>query len=68
MNIAAPGALAHRLQNPNGCKGAPKWLKGSGKVFGRSRQLLLNKGFDPNTPSMRKVDNEEEKKRGGTRK
>ena len=24
------------------------------KVFGRSRQLLLNKCFDPSTPSMRK--------------
>ena len=23
-------------------------------VFGRSRQLLLNKFFDPSTPSMRK--------------
>ena len=25
-------------------------------VFGRSHQLLLNKFFDPSTPSMRKVD------------
>ena len=24
------------------------------KVFGRSKQLLLNKFFDPSTPSMRK--------------
>jgi len=32
------------------------------KVFGRSRQLSLNKFFDPSTPSMRKVDDGEEKK------
>ena len=25
-----------------------------GKVFGRSKQLSLNKFFDPSTPSMRK--------------
>ena len=31
------------------------------QVFGRSRQLLLNKFFDPSTPSMRKgCDGEEE--------
>ena len=32
------------------------------KVFGRSKQLLLNKFFDPSTPSMRKVDDGEKKK------
>ena len=26
------------------------------KVFGRSRQILVNNFFDPRTPSMRKVD------------
>ena len=34
-------------------------------VFGCSRQLFLNKFFDPSTPSMRKVDDgekEEEEK------
>ena len=31
-------------------------------VLGRSRQLSLNKFFDPSTPSMRKVDDGEEKK------
>ena len=30
-------------------------------VLGRSRQLLLNKYFDPSTPFMRKVDNGEKK-------
>ena len=31
---------------------------------GHSKQISLNKFFDPNTPSMRKVDNgEKEKKR-----
>ena len=33
------------------------------KVFRRAHQLLLNKFFDPSTPSMRKVDDGEEKKR-----
>ena len=31
------------------------------QVLGRSRQLSLNKFFDPSTPSMRKVDDGEEK-------
>ena len=32
-------------------------------VFGRSRQLSLNKFFDPSTPSMRKVDDGEKKRK-----
>ena len=28
------------------------------QVYGRSRQLSLNKFLDPSTPSMRKVDEE----------
>ena len=32
------------------------------QVLGRSRQLSLNKFFDANTPSMRKVDDGEKKK------
>ena len=32
------------------------------QVFGRFRQLSLNKFFDPSTPSMRKVEGREEKK------
>ena len=31
--------------------------------FGHSKQLSLNKFFDPSTPSMRKVDNGEEKRK-----
>ena len=31
--------------------------------MGRSRQLSLNKFFDPSTPSMRKVDDGEEKEK-----
>ena len=31
-------------------------------VFGHSKQLSLNKLFDPNTPSMRKVDDGEKNK------
>ena len=37
-------------------------------VFGRSKQLSLNKFFDPSTPSMRKGRDggkKQEKKRGG---
>ena len=33
------------------------------QVFGRSRHLLLNKFFDPSTPSMRKVDDGEKKRK-----
>ena len=32
------------------------------KVFGCSKQLLLNKYFDPSTPSMRKGESRERKK------
>ena len=32
------------------------------KVFGHSKQLSLNKFFDPSTLSMRKVDDGEKKK------
>jgi len=45
------------------------------KVFGRSRQLSLNKFFDPSTPSMINADDGEKRKKrkyqpsgaGGTR-
>ena len=33
------------------------------QIFGRSKQLSPNKFFDPSTPSMRKVDDGEKKKR-----
>ena len=41
---------------------------GSGKVstrrfFGRFHRLSLNEFFDPSTPSMRKVDSREEKRK-----
>ena len=61
-SLAAPGALAQRLERRTACQWAPKWPTGSG-VLGRSRQLLLNKFFDPSTPSMRKVDDGEEKRK-----
>ena len=32
-------------------------------TFGRSCQLMLNKFFDPTTPSMRKVDDRGKKKK-----
>ena len=37
-------------------------------VLGRSRQLSLNKFFDPSTPSMRKVDDGEKRKKKKRRK
>ena len=55
----------------NGHQGAPKWPSGCGKMSlplkERSKQLLLNKFFDPSTPSMREGCNRE-KKNGGKRK
>ena len=60
-------ALLHCLQNPKWTQGAPKIADGVWKVvylevFGHSKQLLLNKYFDPSTPSMRKVDDGEKKR------
>ena len=46
------------------CENVKEYHPGSGKgIFGPSRQLSINKYFDLSTPSMRKVDNEEKKKR-----
>ena len=64
----SPPAMPHRLQNPIWLPGGPKMVNRVWKgvypwVFGRSKQLLLNKFFDPSTPSMRKVDDGEEKKK-----
>ena len=72
----SPPATPHRLQNPKRPPGGPKiadgvWKDGNPKVFGRSKQLLLNKFFDPSTPSLRKGSNGGEKKgkiRGEKRK
>ena len=51
--------MPHRLQNPKWPPGGPKMADGDWKgvyllVFGHSKQLSLNKFFDPSTPSMRK--------------
>merc|ERR1712030_305998 len=48
--------------------GAPKMADGVWKgvqpqVIGHFKQLLLNKFFDPSTPSMRKVDDGEKEKK-----
>ena len=52
-----------------GCQNGRKGLNmGVPPGFGRSRQLSLNKFLDPNTPSMRKVDDREKKKRKEKRK
>ena len=64
----SPPATPHHLQNPIWPPGGPKVADGVWKgvyplVFGRSRQLSLNKFFDPSTPSMRKVDNGKEKRK-----
>ena len=65
------GALAHRLQrlkNPKWPPLGPKMADGVyPQVFGRSKQLLMNKFFDPSTPSMRK-GRDGEKKNGGGKK
>ena len=37
----------------------------SGRVFWGNRKLLLNKLFDPSTPSIKKVDDGEMRKTGG---
>ena len=55
----SPPATPHRLQHPKWPPGSPKMADGAWKgvypyVFGRSKQLSLNKFFDPSTPSMRK--------------
>ena len=60
ISLAAPGALADRLQRRTACK--TKMADGVWKGFG-NRQLLLNKFSDPSTPSMRKVDNGEKKEK-----
>merc|ERR1711954_295461 len=61
-----PPATPHCLQNPKWPPGGPKMAEGVWKgvypkVFGRSRQLSLNKFFDPSTPSMRKGRDGEKK-------
>ena len=61
----SPPATPHRLQNPKWTAGDPKMAIGVWKgvyplVFGRSKQLSLNKVSDPSTPSMRKVDDKVE--------
>ena len=39
------------------------WKSVYPEVFGYSKQLLLNKFFDSSTPSMRKVNDGEKKKK-----
>ena len=59
-SLAAPGALAHRLQrlqNPKWPPVAPKmadgvWKGVQPKVIGHFKQLSLNNFFDPSTPSI----------------
>ena len=63
-SLAAKGALAHCLLRRTACKSnmaarGPKmadgvWNSVYPMVYGRSKELLLNKFFDPSTPSMRK--------------
>ena len=44
------------------------WKSVYPQVFGRSKQLSLNKFFDPSTPSMRKGRDGEKKKKNGGKK
>ena len=65
-SLAVPGALAHclqRLQNPKWPPGGPKMAEGVWKGFWCSKQLLLNKFFGLSTPSMRKGNSGEQRKR-----
>ena len=62
----SPPATPHSLHNPKRPLGGPKmavevWKGLYPQDFGCSCQLSRNKFFDPITPSMRKVDDEEEK-------
>ena len=63
------GALALRLQRRNAAPPAKSkmadgvWKGVYPQIFGHSKQLLLNKFFDPSTPSMRKVDDREKKRK-----
>ena len=57
----SPPATPHRLQNPKCPPGGPKMADGVW-VFGRSRQLSLNKFFDTSTLSMRKVEHGDKKR------
>ena len=69
-SLAAPGALAHRLQRRIACKiqnghqGPPKWPTGSGNVsiprfLGAPVNFHKIFFFDLSTPSMRKGDDGE---------
>ena len=57
-NAAPPAKSKMAARGPKMAEGV---LKG-----GRSKQLLLNKFFDPSTPSMRKVDDGGKKMGGKT--
>ena len=48
------------MEPQNGLRGLERGLP---LGLGRSRQLSLNKFFDPSTPSMRKVDDGEKRKK-----
>ena len=68
-SIEAQGALSDHLQHhtafkiQNSYQGPPKGVYA--EVFGHSNQLSLNKLFDLNTPSMRKVDSRETRNKWG---
>ena len=61
-SLAAPGALAHRLQRRTACK-IQNGRQGADVVIGHFEPLLLNKFFNPSTPSMRKGRDGEKKKK-----
>ena len=71
-SLVAKEAFAHHLKCPTSCKitmatrgpqNGQRGLKRCLLLVGHFKQLLLNKFFDPSTPSMRKVDDAEEKKK-----
>ena len=69
----SPPATLHHLENSKWPLGGPKMANGVWKgvypyVFRHSKLLSLNKFFDPSTPSMRKGDSGEQRKKWRKRK
>ena len=57
-------AVPHRLQNLKWPLGGPNKMVDGVWSFGRNRSLLQNKVFDLSSPSIRKVDDREPKRKG----
>ena len=60
-NAAPPTKFKMAARGPQ--NGRENLESDSSPDFGRSRKVLLNKFFDPSTPSMREVDDREKKEK-----